>query len=110
MLKNVQVSYITQQVDLPEKGKEKINLFFISYTCNELISKFLNKLNKRGFNYKTIYEFYYTVLGSYNKAINGFEELSKEIKNKKNALKIYSELKKEGMGKPPETKIFYKEP
>ena len=69
----------------------------------------MKKINKRGFNYKTIYDFYYTVLGYYNKAINGFEELSKKIINEKKAFEIYSELKKEGIGKPPETKIFYQE-
>ena len=61
--------------------KEKIfqKLFYISYTCNELISDLCGKGNQKDFKYSSIYNFYYIVSLSYNKAIQGFEDIIKEI-------------------------------
>jgi hypothetical protein len=62
-------------------NNEKIiqKLFYISYTCNQLISFLCGEINKYGFKYKSIYNFYYTVSKSYNDAINGFIEIQKNL-------------------------------
>ena len=62
-------------------SKEKIfqKLFYISYTCNELISDLCGKINQKDFKYSSIYNFYYIVSLTYNKAIKGFLEIIKEM-------------------------------
>ena len=52
-------------------SKEKIfqKLFYISYTCNELISTLCESVNYKEIKYTSIYNFYHTVSLSYNKAI-----------------------------------------
>ena len=71
--------------------KEKIfqKLFYISYTCNELISFLCANINQKEVKYTSIYNFYYTVSLSYNDAINGFLSISEDIKKKKKDLKNY---------------------
>ena len=61
---------------------EKIvqKLFYISYTCNELISELCGKINQNGFKYQSICNFYYTISESYNNAINGFMKIIEDIK------------------------------
>ena len=73
--------------------QEKIiqKLFYISYTCNELISYLCGTINQKGFKYTSIYNFYYNVSLSYNKAIKGFidiyEDMKTKIKGKKDTTK-----------------------
>ena len=64
--------------------KEKIfqKLFYISYICNELISSLCGNINQKGFKYTSIYNFYYTVSLTYNKAIKGFLSINEDMKNK----------------------------
>ena len=61
---------------------EKIvqKLFYISYTCNELISELCGKINQNGFKYQSICNFYYTISDSYNNAINGFKKIIEDLK------------------------------
>ena len=72
-------------------SKEKIfqKLFYISYTCNELIHSLCGEINHKGFKYQSIYSFYYNVSLSYNKAIKGFNNIQDEMKKKEKALKKY---------------------
>ena len=65
---------------------EKIiqKLFYISYTCNELISYLCGTINQKGFKYTSIYNFYYNVSLSYNKAIKGFLDIYNDMKEKLN--------------------------
>ena len=74
---------------------EKIfqKLFYISYTCNELISNLCGTINKKGFKYTSIYNFYYNVSLSYNKAINGFLLIYEDMNNK---LKLKKTKKSKG--------------
>ena len=71
--------------------REKIfqKLFYISYTCNELISNLCGEINHKGFKYKSIYNFYYTVSLSYNNAINGFTKIKLKMKEDEKQLKKY---------------------
>ena len=73
-------------------SKEKIfqKLFYISYTCNELISTLCESVNYKEIKYTSIYNFYHTVSLSYNKAIKGFLEIKDEILKKEKDLKYYS--------------------
>ena len=61
---------------------EKIvqKLFYISYTCNELISELCGKINQNGFKYQSICNFYYTISDSYNNAIKGFKKIIEDLK------------------------------
>ena len=72
-------------------SKEKIfqKLFYISYTCNELISTLCGQINYKEIKYTSIYNFYYTVSLSYNSAINGFLGIDKEIKKREKDLKVF---------------------
>jgi len=65
-------------------NKEKliIKLFYISYVSNELISSLCGKINQKGFKFRSISNFYYTVSKSYNNAINGFIKIKEQIENK----------------------------
>ena len=72
-------------------AKEKIfqKLFYISYTCNELISLLCGNSSYKEIKYTSIYNFYYTVSLTYNKAINGFLNISQDIQKKQQDLKNY---------------------
>ena len=67
--------------DATKSEKIIIKLFYISYTCNELISSILWKINQEGFNYKSICSFYYNISISYNNAINGFCKIWEDMEN-----------------------------
>ena len=56
-------------IQATEREKIVLILFYISYTCNELISALCGKINEEGFKYKSIYNFYYIVSKLYNNAI-----------------------------------------
>ena len=70
------------------KSSEKIilKLFYISYTCNELISSITWTVNQKGYTYNSICDFYYRISKSYNDAINGFLEIGKEIEKNKDEI------------------------
>ena len=68
--------------DASNEEKIIIKLVYISYTCNELISSIAWTINQTGYNYQSICQFYYNISKSYNGAIEGFLEISKELKNK----------------------------
>ena len=72
--------------DATSSEKIILKLFYISYTCNELISSITWTVNQKGYTYKSICEFYYRISKSYNDAINGFLEIEKEIEKKKNEI------------------------
>ena len=65
-------------------SKEKIfqKLFYISYTCNELISELCGKTGKKDIKYTSIYNLYYQVSLNYNNAIKGFLKIINEMQNK----------------------------
>ena len=67
--------------DANNQEKTIVKLFYISYVCNELISTLCGKINKKGFKYRSIYNFYYTVSKSYNNAINGFTKIIEDLEN-----------------------------
>ena len=77
-------------------NEEKIiqKLFYISYTCNQLISFLCGEINKKGFKYKSIYNFYYIVSKSYNDAIDGFIKIQNNMEKEKKELKEYIKSKK----------------
>ena len=62
----------------------KIKIFIIYYICYKLISENYKYVKKKGFEYKTISEFYYNISQSYNKAIKGFIEIKNEFEKEKN--------------------------
>lgn len=70
-------------------SKEKIfqKLFYISYTCNELISSLCEIIKFKEIKYTSIYNFYYTVSLNYNKAIKGFLGIKDQLKKKNGDLK-----------------------
>ena len=82
-------------------NEEKIilKLFYISYTCNELISELCGQINKNGYKYKSIYNFYYTISKSYNNAIDGFNKIKSTIEKEKKNSEIYNSIM--GGGAPP---------
>lgn len=67
--------------DATKSEKIILKLFYISYTSNELISSIMYTINKEGFNYKSICDFYYKISKSYNDAIYGFNEIKENINN-----------------------------
>ena len=71
--------------------KLMLSIFYISYTCDELISSLYNKNNLNGssYKYKSINDFYYKVSLSYNSAINGFLDIKNEMNNKIKELKEF---------------------
>ena len=75
--------------DATKSEKIILKLFYISYTCNELISSIMYTINKEGFNYEAICQFYYKISKSYNDAIYGFNEINENIN------KIYKERNEE---------------
>ena len=84
-------------------SEEKIivKLFYISYVCNELIGILCGQNNQKNFKYTSIYNFYYTVSRSYNSAINGFLEISKEMAQKEKNIKDYIKFKKSNNSEAP---------
>lgn len=93
------------EVNLSQKIIMKIKIFYISYICNELIDSICGQLNKKGFKYKSISDFYYNVSFLYNDAINGFNGIREDLRNEKENLENYIELKKQGIGEKPKTII-----
>ena len=77
-------------------------LFYISYTCNELISFLCGKFFEKGFKFKSIFDFYYIVSSSYNLAIEGFTKINFEIKEKQKELENYLKAKKRKKNKENE--------
>ena len=77
-------------------SQEKIyqKLFYISYTCNELISLLCGETNQKGFKYKSIYNFFYHVSSAFNDAINGFIKIKEEMKEREKELKKFKKEKK----------------
>ena len=67
--------------DATKSEKIILKLFYISYTSNELISSIICKINKEGFSYKSICDFYYKISKSYNDAIYGFNGIKEDINN-----------------------------
>ena len=82
--------------DFNDKEKIILKLFYISYTCNELISMLCGKINEEGFKYKSIFNFYYIVSKIYNNSINGFLSIKKEIEKNKQNKKLYDSFIKGG--------------
>ena len=82
-------------------------LFYISYTCNELIGLLCGELFQKGFKFKSIYNFYYIVSSSYNSAIEGFINIKVEMKEKQRELMKYLKKKNkedEDEEAPPEVR------
>ena len=75
--------------------KMAMKIFFISYICNEIIDDICGDIKKKGFKYKSICSFYYNVLETFSKAINGFNELGEEIKKDKLELEKYKKEKED---------------
>ena len=63
---------------LTKEQKMKIKLFFIS--GYKIISENYKNIKKRGFENKTVIEFYYNMSECYNNAIDGFNEMKEEFK------------------------------
>ena len=84
-------------------SKEKIfqKLFYISYTCNELISSLCGQINYKEIKYTSIFNFYHIVSLSYNKAIKGFLDIDKEMKKKEKDLKKFLGEEDEDDEAPP---------
>ena len=74
-------------------------LFYISYTCNELIAILCGEFFQKGFKFKSIYNFYYIVSLSYNSAIEGFAKILDEFKEKQKELKDYMKEKRKNRNK-----------
>ena len=70
------------KIEATNKEKLIIKLFYISYVSNILISSLCGKINHKGFKFRSISNFYYTVSKSYNNAINGFNKIKEQIENK----------------------------
>jgi len=68
--------------DASNKERVIVKLFYISYVSNILISSLCGKINHKGFKFRSIQNFYYTVSKSYNNAINGFLKIKEQIENK----------------------------
>ena len=75
--------------------KMAMKIFFISYICNEIIDDICGDIKKKGFKYKSICSFYYNVLETFSKEINGFNELGEEIKKDKLELEEYKKKKED---------------
>ena len=67
-----------------DEDRATLKLFYISLVCNQIIIDLCEQLRKEKNDqkfYTSICHFYFTVLNSYNQAINGFLEIAKEVKN-----------------------------
>jgi len=82
---------VKEEVNLPPKIEMKLILFFISYISNELINILCGNIKYKGFKYKSVCDFYYNVLKSYNEAINGFNDIRKKILEEKEKLSCKNE-------------------
>ena len=61
-------------VNLPKKMKMKMKIFFISFISNKVIDQICGEVKEeKGFKYKSIYDFYYNILTTYNKVIIGLK-------------------------------------
>ena len=69
--------------DATDEEKLILKLFYISYTCNELISSITWTVNQKGYNIKLLCDFYYNIFTSYNNAINGFIAIKEDIEKRK---------------------------
>ena len=69
--------------DATNEEKIILKLFYISYTCNELISSITWTINQKEYNINLICDFYYKIFKSYNEAINGLIEIKKDIERRK---------------------------
>ena len=58
-------------------------------------------MNEKNFKYSSIYNFYYNVSLSYNKAINGFLEINNEMKKKEKEIKEFDKFKKSNNSEAP---------
>lgn len=96
MLQLVKRDFRLDNIKIEKNAHEKIivKLFYISYVCNELTSSLCGEINKKGFKYRSIYNFYYTVSKSYNNAINGFIKIKEDIEKNSNK-KIKNHIKEE---------------
>ena len=63
-----------------------MKIFFISYISNEVIDDICKNSKEKGFKPKSICDFFYNVLKSYNDAIEGFDKLKEEFRKEKNDL------------------------
>ena len=79
-------------------------LFYISYVCNELIANLSGDINKKDFKYTSMYNFFYIVSSSYNKAIRGFLDIKNEMAKIEKDLKDYVKNKKINSDAPPVVK------
>jgi len=70
-----------ENINLTNNQKMKIKLFFILYLSYKIISENYENIKKKGYESKTISEFYYRMSDSYNKAIDGFNEMKKDFQN-----------------------------
>ena len=77
---------VKEKVNLPANIEKKLILFFISYISNELINILCGNIKRKGFKYKSVCDFYYNVLKSYNEAIKGFDGIKKNILEEKEKL------------------------
>ena len=87
--------------DATDDEKFVLKLFYVSYVCNELIGILCGKMNEKNFKYSSIYNFYYNVSLSYNKAINGFLEINNEMKQKEKEIKEFDKFKKSNNSEAP---------
>ena len=64
-----------------ETNKEKliVKLFYILYVSNALICLLCGKINHKGFKFRSIPHFFYTILKLYKNAINGFLKIKEQI-------------------------------
>lgn len=72
-----------KKVNLNDEQKTRIQIFTIFYVSYKFFSQNYEIIKEKGFEYKTICEFYYNISQSYNKAIEGFNELKIELSNTK---------------------------
>lgn len=80
-------------VNLPKKMKMKMKIFFISFISNKVIDQICGEVKEeKGFKYKSIYDFYYNILTTYNKAIIGLKKIKKKILKEKENLNKNSAL------------------
>jgi len=92
------------------KLKMIMKIFFISYISNGIIDKIIDLIEhkKSQFIYKSIFEFYYKVLTTFNKAINGCNEIRNEIVQEKKNSEEYNDLKSQKIGEKPNTEFLTK--
>ena len=75
--------------------KMVMKIFFISYISNSIIDEICGNVKKKGFRYKSICSFYFNVLLTFSRAINGFKELGEEFTKEKQRLEQYKKEKED---------------